>query len=259
MLTGSLRGVQEFSERRPVGSASNNRGSLRWPPASRPLARPWTFCFKARTPVLLSTLVGMEASTFVHRRKSAYGIAVLHAAYAAGSLPWPAPLAKTFSATATACGTRFSQEEHSPASPRKGCALIHYRAYARTPDSAICKGPLLRLRFAAVPCLASTLVHSTARLSLPLLPPCIKKVRASPFLRIPSHSSHRLATRNNVLQMEISYVFVSENSSTPLEGQSRYALQGRRYRRLEIAPASQLTFEERGIGHSAGRQSRPAQ
>ena len=28
---------------------------------------------------------------------------------------------------------------------------------------------------------------------------------------------------------------------------------------LEIAPSSQLTFEERGIGHSAGRRSRPAQ
>jgi len=60
----------------------------------------------------------MEASTFVHGRKSAFGIAVLRAAFAAGSPPGPAPLAKTFSADAPAFGTRFSQEEHSPPSPR---------------------------------------------------------------------------------------------------------------------------------------------
>ena len=46
-----------------------------------------------------------------------FGVAVLRAASAAGSPPWPAPLAKTFSADATAFGTRFSQEEPSPASP----------------------------------------------------------------------------------------------------------------------------------------------
>jgi len=43
------------------------------------------------------------------------------------------------------------------------------------------------------------------------------------------------------------------------EGSQKKALQGRRYVRLEIAPEAQLTFEERGIVNSAGRQRRPAQ
>ena len=47
--------------------------------------------------------------------------------------------------------------------------------------------------------------------------------------------------------------FPSENSSTSLTP-PRPALPC-----LEIAPSSQLTFEKRGIGHSAGRRSRPAQ
>ena len=62
-------------------------------------------------------------------------------------------------------------------------------------------------------------------------------------------------TRNKVLRMEISfgklqYLALELASLNP----PRPALS-----RLEIAPSSQLAFEERGIGHSAGRRSRPAQ
>ena len=38
-----------------------------------------------------SAVAVMKGSTIVHGRKSAYGIAVLRAAYAAGSPQWPAP------------------------------------------------------------------------------------------------------------------------------------------------------------------------
>ena len=62
-------------------------------------------------------------------------------------------------------------------------------------------------------------------------------------------------TRNKVLRMEISfgklqYLALELVSLNP----PRPSLSC-----LEIAPSSQLTFEERGIGHSAGRRSRPAQ
>ena len=60
-------------------SAGNKRGSLRWSPAFRPLARPWTFCVVCERQCLSSMSAVFVGRCINHGRKSAFGIAVLHA------------------------------------------------------------------------------------------------------------------------------------------------------------------------------------
>ena len=70
MLRSSVISSNHPHPVRPVGSAGNI-GLAALASGLQAACSPRTFCFKARTPVLLSTLVCMQQSTFVHGRKSA--------------------------------------------------------------------------------------------------------------------------------------------------------------------------------------------
>lgn len=59
--------------------------------------------------------------------------------------------------------------------------------------------------------------------------------------------------------MDISFSAASEKSGASHQRCAVKPSKDSGHGHLEIAPSSQLTLEESGIGHSAGRHGRPAQ